>query len=164
MIAFKKETLRHTILPSRCRVMVLLNRYIRQFGTYGGAISIYTKRWRYWNSTIHHIIELPASAKVILCFYPPTEPAAHFRQRWRYFVSCLHILLQICPFSPQPHAAGMPGEPWGSPSLQARHGSGRGAGKVRTKEEKRREEKRKGMKGSGFCLLRSSQEERKTTA
>lgn len=47
----------------------------------------------------------------------------------------------------------------GSVSCQARQSAGCGAGELRTKEEKR-----KGMKGSGFSLLRSSQEERKITA
>lgn len=33
MTAFKKEILKHIILLSRCRGMVLLNQYIQQFGT-----------------------------------------------------------------------------------------------------------------------------------
>lgn len=65
---------------------------------------IHTKCWRYWSSTMHHVIELPASAKVILCFCTPTEPAAQFRQGWRYFVSCLstHPSTDLALFTPAP--------------------------------------------------------------
>lgn len=91
------------------------------------------------------------------CVSVQTEPAVPLGQCWRYFVSCLHIHLQACPFLPSPPQKA------GQENRRAATASRRGSastGELVKQEQK----KRNGMKGGGFCSLRSSQEERNITA
>lgn len=155
MTVFKKETLQHIIL-SRCRVMVLLNQYIQQLRTCGGAIPIQCAEDTEVAPCIK-VIEPSASIKVNLCFWNRTSSPVQAVLKVFYLVST-HSSTDLPLFVLSPFSS-IPRELMGSTSLQARHGFSWGAGEVRTKEKKR-----KGMKGSGFCLLRSSQEERKITA
>lgn len=156
MTAFKKETLQHIIL-SRCRVMVLLKQYIQQLGTDGGAIPIQSAEGTKVAPCIMLLSSLLQPKLSCVSVHQQNQQPSSGSAEGICLMST-HPSIDLPLLTPVP-CSGMPGEPWGSPSLQARQSFGLGAGEVRTKEGKR-----KGMKGSGFCLLRSSQEERKITA
>lgn len=109
---------------------------------------------------MHRIIELPASAKVILCFCTPDRASSPVHAALKVF--CLmstHPSTDLPLFAPAPcsrHARRNAGQPQPPGDAELWPGQGR--------EGKRGEGKGRGMKGTDFCLLRSSQEERKITA